>query len=52
MLTARGAILLGASLALSALGFMRTDGILITLGGSGILLLAGPPVALRRLDGQ
>ena len=41
MLTARGAILLGASLAPCALGFMRIDGILITLGGSGILLLGG-----------
>ncbi len=47
MLTARGAILLGASLALSALGFMRTDGILITLGGSGILLLAGAWLSSR-----
>ena len=41
MLTPRGAILLGASLALTVLGFIRTDGILITLGCGGYFLLAG-----------
>lgn len=40
MLTPRGAILLGASLALITLGFLRVDGVLITLGASGAILLA------------
>lgn len=47
MLTPRGAILLGASLALTVLGFLRTDGILITLGTSGCLLLAGAWIFIR-----
>lgn len=47
MLTARGAILLGASLALIVLGFVRLDGVLITLGCSGYLLLAGSLVLSR-----
>ena len=40
MLTAKGAILLGGSLALIAVGFVRVDGILITLGAAGLLLFA------------
>jgi uncharacterized protein (DUF58 family) len=48
MLTPRGAILLGASLALAVLGFFRVDGILITLGASGSLLLAGSWVLVRK----
>ncbi len=47
MLTPRGAILLGASAALILLGFLRTDGILITLGASGCILLAGAWMAIR-----
>ncbi|MDE0594128.1 MAG: DUF58 domain-containing protein [Roseibacillus sp.] len=47
MLTPRGAILLGASLALIVLGFVRLDGVLITLGCSGYLLLAGCLVLSR-----
>ena len=39
MLQAKGAVLLGASLALIAVGFIRIDGILITLGVAGLLLL-------------
>ncbi len=54
MLTPRGAILLGASLALIVLGFLRTDGILITLGASSCILLAGAwgfvRLNLRRLS--
>ena len=54
MLTPRGAILLGASLALTALGFMHTDGVLITLGCCGYLVLAGAfafsRINLRRLS--
>ncbi len=41
MLTPRGAILLGASLALVTLGLVRIDGVLITLGSSGVILLIG-----------
>ena len=48
MLTRRGAILLGASLALITLGGVRADGILITLGLSGSLLLAGAWLVLRQ----
>lgn len=47
MLTPRGAILLGASLALITLGFVRLDGVLITLGCSGIILLSGALVLSR-----
>lgn len=47
MLTPRGAILLGASLALTALGFLRIDGVLVTLGGSGVILLLGALVLGR-----
>ena len=47
MLTPRGAILLGASLALITLGFLRIDGVLITLGTSGLVLLAGALVLSR-----
>ena len=48
MLTRRGAILLGASLALITLGGVRSDGILITLGLSGGLLLAGAWFLVRK----
>lgn len=47
MLTPRGAILLGASLALITLGFVRVDGVLITLGSAGLLLLGGTFVFSR-----
>jgi uncharacterized protein (DUF58 family) len=39
MLQPKGAALLGASLALISVGFIRIDGILITLGASGMLVL-------------
>ena len=48
MLTRRGAILLGASLALTILGVFRVDGILITLGLSGGLLLTGSWLLVRK----
>ena len=48
MLTPRGAILLGASVALIFLGFLRTDGILISLGLSGVVLLTGAWFLVRR----
>ena len=48
MLTRRGAVLLGASLALTILGCFRIDGILITLGLSGGLLLAGAWFLVRQ----
>ena len=47
MLTPRGAILLGASLALIVLGLLRTDGVLLTLGASGGILLAGAWILIR-----
>lgn len=47
-MTPKGAILIGSSLALIAAGFMRIDGILITLGAAGILLLLGTFLLGRR----
>ena len=47
MLTPRGAILLGASLALIVLGLLRADGVLLTLGASGGILLAGAWILIR-----
>lgn len=47
MLTPRGAILLGASLALVVLGFVRVDGVLIALGAGGLVLLLGALLLVR-----
>jgi uncharacterized protein (DUF58 family) len=41
MLSPKGAIILGGSLALIVAGFVRIDGVLITLGAAGLLLFAG-----------
>lgn len=41
MLTPKGAILLGGSLALIVAGLVRIDGVLITLGAAGLLLFTG-----------
>jgi len=41
MLTPKGAIIVGGSLALIAAGFVRIDGVLITVGAAGLLILAG-----------
>ena len=48
MLTAKGAILLGGSLALIAAGFVRIDGVLITLGVVGLLIVSGAFLLGRR----
>lgn len=48
MLTPKGAILLGGSLALIAAGLIRIDGVLITLGGAGLLIFAGAFLLGRR----
>jgi uncharacterized protein (DUF58 family) len=48
MLTPKGAILLGGSLALIAAGLVRIDGVLITLGVAGLLLFGGAFLLGRR----
>jgi len=46
-LSSRGATLLGGSLALGLIGLVFIDGFLITLGTSGLLVLAGAFLAGR-----
>ncbi|NNM30750.1 MAG: hypothetical protein HKO57_14615, partial [Akkermansiaceae bacterium] len=48
MLQPKGAALLGASLALIAVGLVRIDGILITLGGAALLLFVAAFLFGRR----
>ncbi len=48
MLTPRGAVLIGSSLALVVLGFVRIDGVLVALGTAGLLLLAAAVILNRR----